>query len=733
MRDIIAALRRAKAHKAAGADNVPAEAYTMPVLRHCDSSQHAAECHVDEQQCSCAVLTFVHRLFQLIWRAEHMPKQWTHSLIMPLLKAGDARDPLNWRPISLIPSIAKLFSSVLCQRLDEWCEAGNRISSSQFGFRQRQSICGPLFVFSELLEHHVIERRRPVYACFIDVRKAYDLVWRDGLLARLWHVGVRGKMLRVIRAMYTSTTAAVLVNNFTTEPVELHHGVKQGDNLSPLLFNIFFDGLSEALSKVRTPAVPAVQLGDMQIRHLMYADDLLLLADHPASLQTLLSLTAEYFNQWRLTLNYDKTRVVVFDRQPASRQLDAPLQFEFNALPVQIAESYTYLGVLFTQKLDFKQHKLNRITRAQQRVQQLNWMRRKGHLQHIIHSLETHELLVMTAVESCGHVCGYGRQPWPDLVKLQHQTARQLLEAIRTSSHLALQGELGWLDTGSRSNRAHLLYFGRLLASSKTNLARQVLSQRLSMAAQQPQACIKSWSSHVKRLLTMYGFKTGGQLTPAFDADKWPDRVRSAVDQAAESQWRRGCEQLAKLTTYCLVKRQLTLEPYLCTTLHSKAAVQLTRLRCGSNTLAVDQLRGSCPRHERLCRNCVNSASVEDERHVLLHCARFSQQREWFMSSTNSLCSSGLVNLQAEDESTLLRYVMGDILGTLRMSHKRSKEQMSLILRFVSTVMAKHQALDEFWAVPRIRVGWQFDGSTDGLSVSLTVGSDCGDAEVVCV
>jgi hypothetical protein len=286
-------------------------------------------------------------LFNLIWSQEQLPKSWSHSLIMPLFKSGDARDPLNWRPIALIPSIAKLFSAVLHKRLEDWCETQGKLSQNQFGFRRGLSTAEPLFILSESLDHYVIERKKPLYVCFIDVRKAYDLLWRDGLIARLHHVGVKGTMLRVIRNMLDNTTASVLINDSLTEPVKIANGVRQGDNLSPMLFNIFFDSLSDCLNAVSAPAIPKVSVGTVKFNHLMYADDLMLIADHPASLQTLLSLTADHFRKWRLTLNFEKTKVVVFDRQPALRSNDE-LNFMFGHRPIEVAESYTYLGVLFT-------------------------------------------------------------------------------------------------------------------------------------------------------------------------------------------------------------------------------------------------------------------------------------------------------------------------------------------------------------------------------------------------
>ncbi len=648
--EVLTALRQSHSGKAAGADNIPMEAYKWST----SSDKDQAEGSVNP------VLRSIVRLFNLIWSQEQLPESWSHSLIMPLFKSGDARDPLNWRPIALIPSIAKLFSTVLHNRLEDWCESGGKLSQNQFGFRRGLSTAEPLFILSETLDCYVIERRLPLYVCFIDVRKAYDLLWRDGLIARLHVVGVRGTMLRVIRHMLNNTSASVLINEAMTEPIGISNGVKQGDNLSPLLFNIFFDSLSHRLNATTSPAIPSVSVGSVHFNHLMYADDLMLIADHPASLQTLLSLTAEHFRKWRMTLNFAKTKVVAFDRQPALRS-NVELDFVFGERPIEVAESYTYLGVLFTNRLNFKLHKANRIQAALSRMHRLHWMRRKGHLMHIRDSLEAHEMLLMSAVESAGHVCSYGRQAWPALDQLLHHSACKMLEVSTLSTHLALRGEIGWLTSIERSDRAHLMYVNRLAQSKSANqLARRVLMARREMATQGTnRLATVSWCCHVMRLVRKYGLekelKQLDESTNSVSASEsvdnqretqsssWNSAVKNKVQALSEQRWITQCEQMPKLVTYCLVKSALRLEPYLTTESSRQSAILLTQLRCGTNGLAVDRLRRSIngvliPRSDRVCLNCDNdSAVVEDESHVLLHCPRFVRHRLWLHEATLSL------------------------------------------------------------------------------------------------
>ena len=131
------------------------------------------------------------------------PREWMQGLIFPLYKDGDDRDPLNYRGITLLSIVGKVYNRVLGDRLMKFAERkggvleelGIRpgIVEEQGGFRPGRGTIDQLFVLTEILKSRV---GMSTYAAFIDVKKAYDTVWRQGLWKRLWDEGVRGKMWR---------------------------------------------------------------------------------------------------------------------------------------------------------------------------------------------------------------------------------------------------------------------------------------------------------------------------------------------------------------------------------------------------------------------------------------------------------------------------------------------------------------------------------------------------------
>jgi hypothetical protein len=209
------------------------------------------------------------------WSTEKVPHEWMQGLVFPLYKDGDDRDLLNYRGITLLSIVAKVYCSVLTDRLmlfAEREEAG--IVEEQGGFRPRRGTDNQLFVLTETIR---IRTGKVTYAGFIDVKKAYDTVWRAGLWKRLWEEGVRGKMWRVVKGMYQTVESAVLVGDESTEWFKLEAGVRQGCVMSPILFSLFINGLARELKRKGQ----GVNIGGRRVQLLLYADDIVLLAETP--------------------------------------------------------------------------------------------------------------------------------------------------------------------------------------------------------------------------------------------------------------------------------------------------------------------------------------------------------------------------------------------------------------------------------------------------------------------
>ena len=183
-----------------------------------------------------------------------------------------ADDFSNYRPISLLCCARKVFERLLLKRL--FPRVNPLIDESQAGFRW-----GAEEQIYTLVETLRLRARKRTFFAFVDVRKAFDVAWRDAVLVKLAEAGVTGSTWRVLDDLLSGTSARVLVNGMMSESWDENAGVRQGNVLGPLLFNILFDGISTAVRA----SCPGVALGRdsaaPRVTLLLYADDLVVLAE----------------------------------------------------------------------------------------------------------------------------------------------------------------------------------------------------------------------------------------------------------------------------------------------------------------------------------------------------------------------------------------------------------------------------------------------------------------------
>ena len=143
--------------------------------------------------------------------------------------------------MTLLSVVGKVFGRVIEARLRAYCEKRGLLSDCQYGFRAGRACRDALLIFSEVVERRGEKR---VFAGFLDIAKAYPSVWRGGLWKRLLELGVRGRMWRVLRSLYSKYEVGVRVGGTVDEWYEEFVGVREGCVVSPLLFAIYINEIA---------------------------------------------------------------------------------------------------------------------------------------------------------------------------------------------------------------------------------------------------------------------------------------------------------------------------------------------------------------------------------------------------------------------------------------------------------------------------------------------------------
>ena len=185
------------------------------------------------------MVSLLEQLLSVIWRKETVPKQWREGLIVNL-KKGDREDPGNYRGITLLSVVGKVFCKILNNRLVPCLDKGGTLHEGQAGFRVNRSCMDNVHTLNKIAQGRFREDKE---AFFLDVQIAYDTVWRDGLWLKLWDMGVKGRMWRVIKKMYEAFRSTVLLEGEKSAMFSVEQGVVQGCSLSPMLFSVFINDL----------------------------------------------------------------------------------------------------------------------------------------------------------------------------------------------------------------------------------------------------------------------------------------------------------------------------------------------------------------------------------------------------------------------------------------------------------------------------------------------------------
>lgn len=284
-------------------------------------------------------------LFNVIFSKGSYPKRWCEGLIFPIFKSGDRTKPENYRGITLCSNLAKTYSMILNNRLLKFIEKEKIGAKEQIAFKKKARTVDHMFTLKSLIDVYT-KKNGKLFACFVDLRKAFDKVWWNGLFYKLLNMQIGGNFYLTIKNMYQSVYSSVKTRFGVTPAFDVFQGVRQGEVLSPSLFSLYLNDLPNEISNDHSDIV---SLGSHDVPCLLYADDIVLLSSTKEGLQKCLDNLQSYCCKWRLEVNLSKTKIIIFNK--TGRLLRD--QFILGGNLIECVKSYRYLGILFSNSGSF--------------------------------------------------------------------------------------------------------------------------------------------------------------------------------------------------------------------------------------------------------------------------------------------------------------------------------------------------------------------------------------------
>ena len=188
-------------------------------------------------------------MFQNCIDTRTFPDTWKKSNIVPVHKKGDKQIVDNYRPVSLLPILGKIFERVIFNPIFEYLEENNLLCPNQSGFRLSDSCeYQHLSILHEIYKSFDCNPPKDVRGIFLDLSKAFDRVWHDGLIYKIKRIGITGNSLKLIESFLSNRFQRVVLNGQSSSWAPVSAGVTQGSILGPLFFLIYINDLSKDIS-----------------------------------------------------------------------------------------------------------------------------------------------------------------------------------------------------------------------------------------------------------------------------------------------------------------------------------------------------------------------------------------------------------------------------------------------------------------------------------------------------
>ena len=305
------------------------------------------------------------QLFQDIWAEGCVPDKWKHASVVMIYKGkGLDTDPANYRPISLLNTMYKLFASIMQTRVSSQLDGSLR--RSQYGFRQSRGARHALHLLRRAMEFSDFTDK-PLHLLFLDWKQAFDSVDHNALLIALRRFGISEDLLAIIRSIYDAPTFEVKGLNGVLAQGEVRAGIRQGCPLSPYLFimvlTVLLEDVDKALLQKGVPTNTWSVNGP--IFDVEYADDTLLLGLTIPQLQSILRQVEEEAELYGMSLNADKTELLCHPDHTA------PNMYFRNGSKVPTSTQVKYLGSMVSWQNSFSTAFKHRSALAEQAYKKL--------------------------------------------------------------------------------------------------------------------------------------------------------------------------------------------------------------------------------------------------------------------------------------------------------------------------------------------------------------------------
>jgi exonuclease III len=634
--EVQATIKSMKSHKAPGPNGITAEWFKLMIdpVREGEPSSTAPSAPMQ--------IVFL-KIINMMWQLAYIPEKWTTAELVSIPKKGDLTVRDNYRGIALIDVSVKILTKLIVKRITEEMHLKDILAKEQAGFRYKEECMGQAISLLDMLHRRKNVLKKGTALLFVDFRKAYDLVNHQALLFKLEQIGVNGRALNFIRALYTSSSISVKTGSEKSRVIKVEKGCRQGCPGSPILFDIYINDLVPKINRFGVE-VPGI---DAPMGTLLFADDLIVICPNIDQLKEACEELDKWADSWGMQVGIQKCGLMIVD--DADMELDLLNRTDslcLQGMRIPMVEKYSYLGITLTKEnpLELVAHISERAEKFRKRCSILEpylrshsiptWMRRQVFLS-----------VCVPILKWGAEAMGPGEAAIKNLTSAYDTTLKMLCGSRSKNtifSAMAVRRELGLKSVQQMiiESRVRLLLKAPNLKTWIKDMVQQPASGRKLGWAKRTNQWLKSYP---KIDLSLEGDHLG-QLKRYFKNKDDAHQREIKYQEYLQAQYE---------TTNEYLKKALEFPQY------SKGCNWLFRARVKgiwsvkhaiSRNLIRQDIAGKCP----ACREII----VEDELvHIMLDCQKYNEHRDLLSQKVELARDAGF------DSKSILILLLGGLQG----------------------------------------------------------------------
>ena len=533
---------------------------------------------------------------------------WFISIISPIHKKGSRMDPNNYRGISLISCVYKLFTVIIKNRCEKHCKENKILSEKQLGFVSGNRTSDAHLILHNLIRKYCHKKGKYLYSCLVDFSKAFDSIPRDLLFQKLLSKGIKGKIFNLLKNIYSHEKCKIKIGKYLSKEINVNQGVRQGCILSPLLFNIFISDLASHLGKPEHNAPNLCDFKDLGC--ILWADDLVVLSKDEEGLCKMINDLGIYAADNGLKINEDKTKVMIFNKTGRLMRRN----FQCNNLSIHSVREYKYLGFMITPSGEILTGLKDLKSRATYALVQLRRKLGENFRKYPNVTLHLFDALIKPILIYMSDFWGCLKMPKHNPIDMiYNKFLKQLLGVQIQTSNIGVLLEIGRVPISLYAQRNCIKNWDRIVQKSCNSLTEMAYNNMVKEDILWYR-CIKSHLAQNGLQYIMYRGST----------NQLPHNVffKRITDIFYQNSFAEINRENSKLRTYKLLKTTIGQEPYITEIQNVNHRIAFSKFRLSNHSLMIEKGRHlKMNKESRLCQFCPRS--IEDEIHFLIGCKTY--------------------------------------------------------------------------------------------------------------